>query len=277
MSSKREQYAKENYLFGIEEQVDKAVERVKEAYDFSQKLKLGKLYVAFSGGKDSVALYGICRKSFGQDLLNCCDFHYNVTGIDHPELVYFIRDNFPFVHRDMYEESMWQLILKKKMPPTRLMRFCCEELKERGGSGRFVLTGVRWQESSRRKRTRGALEVDGRILNADNTEDRRLLEHCVPKQKYVANPIVDWSEETVWRFIVEEGLPYCALYDKGYSRLGCIGCPMDTDRDEVLDAYPAFKAQYIRTFEKMVKIRKKNGMKCTWNNGQEVMDWWLKE
>lgn len=277
MSSKAEIYKRENFLFDIQEETDKAIERVKQAYDFSQRLALGKLYVAFSGGKDSVALYGICRLAFGEKIHDCCELHYNVTGIDHPELVHFIKREFPFVHFDMYEKPMWTLILENKVPPTRLMRYCCKELKERGGNGRFVLTGVRWAESPRRKAKRGELEVDGKILNADNSEDRRLLEHCVPKQKFISNPIVDWSDETVWKFIVENELPYCSLYDRGFHRLGCIGCPMDGNRKEVLDLYPKFKAQYIRTFEKMVKIRKEQGLKCSWNTGEEVMDWWLEK
>lgn len=273
--TKRSVYREENFLFGIDEEIGKSVERVKDAYCFAQRLGLRKLYVCFSGGKDSVAVYGICKLAFGDELLDKCEFHYNVTGIDHPELVRFIRSEFPFVSRDMYEKSMWELILKNGTPPTRLMRYCCKELKERGGVGRFCITGVRWEESSRRKNNRGELEVDGKILNADNDEDRRLLEHCIPKQKYICNPIVDWSEEMVWRFIVKESLPYCKLYDEGFSRLGCIGCPMDTGRRKVLDAYPKYKEQYVRTFDKMVKKRISEGKKCSWADGQAVYDWWI--
>ena len=274
-SSRKELHARENYLFGMEEVTDKAIARIKEAYGFSQRLGLGKLYVCFSGGKDSVALYGICRLAFGDSLLDCCEFHYNVTGIDHPELVYFIRKHFPFVQRDMYGKSMWNLILENRIPPTRLARYCCRELKERGGEGRFCLTGVRWAESSRRAVNRGILESDGRILNADNGDDRRLLEHCIPKRKHICNPIVDWTDEHVWRFITEQDLPYCDLYDKGYDRLGCIGCPMDTHRRQVLDAYPKFRDQYLRTFRKMLEKRHEAGLSTEWKNEEEVMEWWL--
>ena len=272
---KTDEYKEENFLFSIDDLIEKSVERVKDAYRFSVNLGLGKLYVCFSGGKDSVAILGLCKKAFGDSFLDCCEFHYNVTGIDHPELFYFIRNNFPFVIFDYPETNMWQLILKNKMPPTRLMRFCCQELKERGGLGRFCVTGVRWQESTRRKLNRGALEKDGVILNADNDEDRKELEHCIPKRKYICNPIVDWTEEEVWRFIIKENLPYCSLYDKGFHRLGCIGCPMDSERRKVLENYPKFKRQYIRTFEKMIKLRKEKGLKCDWQTGEEVYEWWL--
>ena len=275
MKMKKDIYCENNFLFPLDDLAKKSVERIKDAYSFSSNLGLGKLYVCFSGGKDSVAILGLCKKAFGDSFLDCCDFHYNVTGIDHPDLFYFIKDNFPFVSFDYPKTNMWNLILKNKLPPTRLMRYCCKELKERGGIGRFCVTGVRWEESSRRKLHRGALEKDGVILNADNTEDRRELEHCIPKQKYICNPIVDWTEEEVWRFIIQENLPYCKLYDEGFHRLGCIGCPMDTERRKVLETYPKFKKQYIRTFEKMIKLRKEKGLKCDWETGEEVYEWWV--
>lgn len=136
-------YAPSNYFLEIEEEKNKAVERIKTAYNFSQQLGLGKLYVCFSGGKDSVAVYGLCRLAFGEEYLNHCEFHYQHTGLDHPELVRFIRKQFPFVERHLPKKTMWELIVENGMPPTRLARYCCKELKEKGGEGRFCLTGVR--------------------------------------------------------------------------------------------------------------------------------------
>ena len=273
--TRREIYSPNNYFVGIDEEKDKAVERVRTAYNFSQQLGLGKLYVCFSGGKDSVAVYGICSLAFGDDLMEKCEFHYQYTGLDHPELVRFIRKEFPFVERHLPERTIWEMIPAKGMPPTRLARYCCGELKERGGDRRFCLTGVRWAESFRRRNNRGEFESDGLLLNVDNTEDRRLLEHCIPKRKHICNPIVDWSEETVWRFISEQGLPYCSLYDKGFDRLGCIGCPMDTHRAEALDSYPKYREAYLRAFGRMLEERNRKGLETTWKTPEEVMEWWL--
>ena len=269
----------------IEESYRIAADRIVSAYRFSQNLGMGKLYVAFSGGKDSVAVYGVCRlaaEMLGLNVLDMCEFHYHITNVDPPELVMFIKREFPFVIRELPEKTMWQLIVQKKMPPTRLVRYCCSELKERGGNGRFCVTGVRRAESIRR-RDRGLFEEYGktkkqaRILFEDNAEDRRELEHCIPKQKYICNPIVDWSEENVWRFIKDQGLPYCSLYDEGFHRLGCIGCPMASKKDKLrsFKRWPKYRDQYIRTFDRMIAVRKEAGLETDWQNGEEVMQWWI--
>lgn len=270
----------------IHEAWHRSAERVVSAYKFSQNLGMGKLYVAFSGGKDSVAVYGVCKlaaEKLGMGVLDICDFEYHITNVDPPELVTFIKKEFPFVHRSRPEITIWDLIVKKKLPPTRIVRYCCSELKERGGKGRFCVTGVRWAESNRRRATRGIFEDYGRtkaqakILFEDNDEDRRELEHCIPKQKYICNPIVDWSEENVWLFIEEHGLPYCKLYDEGFRRLGCIGCPMSSKKEKLrsFERWPKYRNQYVRTFDRMIAARKESGLETEWESGEDCFEWWI--
>jgi len=38
------------------------------------------------------------------------------------------------------------------------------------------------------------------------------------------NPLADWSEEDVWRYIRDNDVPYNALHDKGYPSIGCEPC-----------------------------------------------------
>lgn len=267
----------------IESIYKKSAERIISAYELSQAQGKGKLYVAFSGGKDSVAVYGICKlaaEMMGRGVLDICEFHYNVTCVDPPELVQFIKREFPFVIMDNPSVTMWELIPKKLMPPTRLVRYCCQELKEKGGKGRFCVTGVRWAESLKRRNLRGVYEKQnskGFILFDDNDEGRRALEHCIPKGKFICNPIVDWSDEEVWMFIKDQKLPYCGLYDQGHKRLGCIGCPMGTKKQRVaeFERWPTYKRAYIRAFEKMLKEREEKGLKTEWKTGEEVFTWWI--
>lgn len=256
-------------------------------------------HLAFSGGKDSCAikmladLAGVEYKA-----------HYSVTGVDPPELCYFIKEKHPDViwdiprDRDGRRITMWSLIEKKGMPPTRRIRYCCQALKESQGKGKLTITGVRWAESSRRKRNHGEVTLmsknasrtaerefgdfdykitdqGGVILPLDNIENRRMVEMCYKTHKTVLNPIIDWSDEDVWEFIEEYEIPYCCLYDQGYKRLGCIGCPMSRKQREEFDAYPRYKNLYLMAFDKMIAARKANGLKTTWNSAEEVMEHWI--
>lgn len=264
---------KENTLFGERDKVAIAVERIKFAAQIAQSRNLGALYVAFSGGKDSLCLSKLCELA-GVPY----ELHYNMTGIDPPEVIKYMQDNFPQLIWHRFEKSMFQLIIEKHMPPTRLVRFCCSELKERGGQGRMCLTGVRWAESTRRKNSRKHFErfSKEKMLFNDNEEERRQFEHCQLKGKFVVNPIIDWTDEDVWEFIRSNNLKYCCLYDEGFTRIGCIGCPMapTKQREEEFERWAGFKRAYIKTFDKMLE-NMTDKQNVSWKTGEDVFNWWL--
>ena len=112
-------------------------------------------YLAFSGGKDSVVIKALAQMAGVK-----YDAHYHVTSVDPPELVRFVLDQHKDVSFDIphYDDgkpiTMWNLIPKHSMPPTRVVRYCCDFLKERGGENRRIVTGVRWAESARRAANR---------------------------------------------------------------------------------------------------------------------------
>lgn len=242
-------------------------------------------YLAFSGGKDSEVIKELAKMAGVK-----FDAHYNHTTVDPPELVRHIRNNHKDVNINYSDTTMWQLIEKKLMPPTRMVRYCCDVLKEGGGDGRFVITGVRWAESARRMNSRNVIEFDAYgskskkavenrkifLLN-DNEERRRMMESCQIKGKHILNPIIDWEDSDVWEFIKMRGINYCELYDKGYDRLGCIGCPLAGTKNMEFDfeKYPKYKENYIKAFDRMIKAREEKGLETEWKNGSEVMEWWL--
>lgn len=119
-------------------------------------------YVAFSGGKDSQCVYHLCQMAGVK-----FDAHYAVTTVDPPELVNFIKQYYPDAWEGRHHQrnpegivyTMWNLIPHKRMPPTRLVRYCCEKLKESGGDGRVTVTGVRWAESVNRQKNQGLVNI----------------------------------------------------------------------------------------------------------------------
>lgn len=258
-------------------------------------------YLAFSGGKDSV----VCKALLDMAGVKY-DAHYRVTSVDPPELVRFIRDKHPDVERDIPRYSdgspitMWNLIPKKLMPPLRNVRYCCKMLKEGGYNGRKGITGVRWAESANRRLNQGVATIFGNkarrevqdrqnfkeankgglILVNDNDDSRRTVEQCYKQNLTNINPIIDWEDSDVWQFIKAEKVPYCELYDEGFQRLGCIGCPLASvkHREREFLRWPKFKTAYLKAFDRMLQERDKRGKERRDNmfsSPQSVFNWWM--
>lgn len=238
-----------------------SIERIKQI-----EPRGGSWYLAFSGGKDSCVIKALCDMAGVK-----YDAHYRVSSVDPPELIRFIKEKHPDVTFDFPRDkdgkviTMWNLIPKKHMPPTRMVRYCCQYLKEDGGEGRDKITGVRWAESVRRKNNRSGLEIedghkDRTKLDPDNM-DEDMVRYCMQSKGFVLNPIIDWSTDEVWEFIHRYNIPYCELYDQGFKRLGCIGCPMATpkEKEREFKRYPKFKEAYIRAFDRMIKAQIEGG------------------
>lgn len=274
------------------DKVHTAIERLKAASDMSLSHYKKPLVVTTSGGKDSSVCVALAERA-GIPF----EVMHNHTTADAPETVYFVRAefkrleekwinctiNFPYYKGERV--TMWSLIPQKLMPPTRLVRYCCSALKERGGAGRFITTGVRWAESAKRKDSRGIYEnmpsdqSKKIVLSNDNDDRRRLFETCRLKSKRVCNPIVDWTDEDVWGFLESEHIAINPLYGCGYSRVGCIGCPMagTTGRQREFVRYPTYQRAYIRAFDRMIEERKRSGKETTWKTGLDVFHWWMQD
>lgn len=243
-----------------------------------------------SGGKDSSVLKRIaekCREKYGFEF----SIQHNHTTLDAPETVYFIRrerererENGIEYEINYPKMSFEQLCLKKQMLPTRIARFCCEYLKERPDmdKGRLTrtITGVRKNESTFRKHNQGivtmidAVEtkegaIDGvnfkknpkggvMLMNYDNSENAEMIYTCFRTNKTLVNPLINWTDDDVWRYIRDEKIPYNPLYDCGWHRVGCIGCPMAQRRGRAFEfeRYPKYRDRFIRIADKIVEMRK---------------------
>ena len=131
----------------------KAIERIQTASQMSLQHYGQPLVCTYSGGKDSdVMLELFLRSGVPFEVVN------SHTTVDTPQTVRHIRERFKRLEEQgiqatirMPKMSMWRLIVKKKMPPCRMQRYCCEYFKEVSTPNRFVATGVRWAESQNRK------------------------------------------------------------------------------------------------------------------------------
>lgn len=240
----------EKTLFGKLNKVEQAIARIRlhepdEGY-----------YVAFSGGKDSCVVLDLIKRADVK-----YDAHYNITTVEPPELLKFIRGYHPEVIIEKPEIPMYKLIEKKGILPTRLARYCCAVYKERGGIGRTVVTGIRKAESNNRSK-------------------RSMVEPCNKhRNKQILHPIIEWSTEDVWEYIKNYNVPYCELYDKGWKRIGCIGCPFAStqQRKRDLAQYPHIKKMWLYGCQKVIDKRKATGKKATFNCAEDMYEWWLSD
>lgn len=239
----------EKTLFGIVDKINEAIQLLKDLEPEEG------YYLAFSGGKDSIVI-----KQLAIEAGIKFDAHYNVTTIDPPELVYFIKKN----HKDVIFERPAKAFVSR-LPeagfPQRQRRWRCAEYKENGGNGRAVITGIRAAESTKRAK-------------------RKYVELCYrgTGKRYV-NPILSWTDSDVWDFIHDRKLLYCPLYDEGWKRIGCLFCPNAGTAHRLMEAgkYPRYTKIFIRAFEKLKADRETKGLHGMdrWGTGEEAFWWWL--
>ena len=262
-----------NTFFEVEDKVQMAIDRLKHYAPHLKSRGEDKFYVAFSGGKDSVVLLDIVKRA-GVPY----EAVYNVTTVDPPELVRFIKKEYPEVRCDRPEKSMFQMIVKKGFP-IRQKRWCCEYFKERSsGTGRLVVTGIRAAESFRRSQ-------------------RKLFEPCYQNRgrkvlrgegTYYLNPILDYTVKDVWEYIKTYNVTYSPLYDerdaKGnrlWKRLGCIMCPMGTaaHRKREGKRWPKMYNAYAHAFQRLLDRWAAEGTHPDYlknfPDGNVFVEWWI--
>ena len=246
----------------LERKIELAIKLLQGYEEMALQSSPDGFYLAFSGGKDSIVIKELAKMA-GIKFKPW----YNQTTIDPPELIYFIQQHHADVEWNRAKMNMCEyLSFADKGPPTRINRWCCQIYKEGGGDGLFKIIGVRAAESARRKY--GWKQV---VLNNRGRGP-------------VLCPILYWSDEDVWNFIKKRNLPYCCLYDQGFSRLGCIGCPMSGEKGAKRDflKWPKFEKMWQngikKYFEKWKDVPRKDGEERwlwrfeTW---KDLWDWWV--
>ena len=229
----------------------------------------GGYFLAFSGGKDSQTLYHIAQLAGVR-----FEGHMNLTSVDAPEVIRFVRKHYPEVELIKPKDSIYHVAERKQLLPTKKVRWCCEEYKEHAGAGKVTLIGIRRQESSRRKK-RNEVEIDSRKysgtldgldeyrkakgINITNATEETTIGCISGKESLLISPIINWTERDVWKFLNDVvRVPHCELYDQGFHRIGCIGCPMSNPRQKRIEneRWPHVKRNWIKA---IISIRHGGG------------------
>ena len=231
-------------------------------------------YNTFSGGKDSQCLYHLVKMAGVKEKT-----HMNLTSVDPPEVIRFVKRNYPDVELIKPDMSIYDMAKKKHLMPTRRFRWCCAEYKEMSGAGKVTLIGIRKEESARRAK-RGEISTSIKGKRTEETFDQ-WSEHeekmvtCVGgKDKILVSPIIHWTERDVWEFLNSNKIPHCELYDQGFTRIGCICCPMSPQRQKrkEVESWPHVKRNWIKTIKWLID----NGyINYNFSDAETGFRWWI--
>lgn len=287
------------------DKITKAMEAFKTAEKIANDFYDKPVVVTYSGGKDSDVLLDLALKS-GIDF----EVSHSVTTVDAPQTNKHVKAVFNDLEKRgivAYKRlpkykgeptNMFDLIVKKGIPPTRMVRYCCSVFKESTEKNRVVALGVRAAESSKRMNRDTSStwsskmsdtkyfslsHVDEVFENAkdqDEVWDCTLVTTARKHKTIIVNPIYEWSDSDIWDYIRENNIKYNELYDMGYKRVGCILCPLARKSEKLRDivTFPKYKDRYIKAFDKMLEARRLAGKDDThgeWTDGKGVFRWWI--
>ena len=290
----------------------KAVLRL--ASEMSQHYYHKPIVICYSGGKDSDVILRLAMETLKPEEIEVL---HSVTTLDSCITNKYVNETFAELEgkgikaekhiplgKDGNPTNMWKLIAEHTMPPTRTIRYCCQILKETSTPNRVAVLGVRGGESTKRKGrdffgVRGGSYSKATFFSFDHTAEvhREALERenepngtvwdctlikVMREQKdTVVNPIYEWSDTDVWDYLKGNHYPYNPMYDKGYHRVGCIGCPMATYKQKMKEFadFPYARDMFIKAFDEMLANMKKDGKEARngWKTGMDVYKWWIEE
>lgn len=274
MEEKEKINLKEKYNFSDDliDKIEHSIDVIRKAEPLALQFYEKGFYLCFSGGKDSQCLYHVAVLAGVKFEANM-----NMTSIDPPQVVKFVKKNYPDVVKHAPEINFYNLIIKKKSLPFATKRFCCDILKERGGANTVSLIGIRAEESKKRA-SRNELEITRRKLSVSFDqfdEHKEKMITCVGgKDKVLISPILAWTSENVWEFLNKLGVPHCELYDQGHERIGCLFCPMSRIRE--MRMFPEKFPHQTKKFKDAIRKLCEMGKYQALNSDPElVFEWYL--
>lgn len=209
----------------------------------------GKVYVSFSGGKDSTVLLHLVRRQFKETIGVFCD-----TGLEFPEIRQFVKNceniriikpknkfkniiekyGYPFPSKEQafYIEQYkttkseklqkirienknfsisekWKFLINSKF---NVSSKCCDFLKKNPFKIFEKQTGLK-------------PIIGTKIIDSELRRQKYGITGCNSFEgKIASRPLSIWTDKDIWDYIKKYNLNYSKIYDMGYERTGCVFC-----------------------------------------------------
>jgi len=235
----------------------------------------GNVCISFSGGKDSLVLLHLVRKQFPDTKAAFVD-----TGLEFPEIRNFVKTisdvlivkpkikfkeviekyGYPVVSKEISQKiyeirnSNSEKLINKRLygdengngkisekwkflinAPFKISNKCCDVMKKapfkkvmKDFDGVFV--GTMAEES--RLRTTSYLKSGCINYNGG---------HCMP--------LAFWTEKDIWEYIEKYNLKYSEIYDKGYTRTGCMFCMFGLNLENSPNRFEKMKKTHPKIYD----------------------------
>ena len=169
--------------------------------------------VSFSGGKDSLAAYGITACAVKDP-----ELLFTNTGLEFPETLEYVerfaKENNLVLH--MAEAgTAFKDNVDTFGPPAKDFRWCCKVCKLGPISDLIA-----------KQYPKGTITCEGnRSLESFSRADTQFVTRnpFVPNQTNL-NPVRDWCAAEIWGYIWMRNLDYNPLYERDFERIGCYLC-----------------------------------------------------
>ena len=218
----------------------------------------GRVYLAFSGGKDSTVLMYLCEILYKD--IPCVFVN---TGCEYPDIVKFVykmRDmghNVQIIRpkstpRKVWREYGFPLVSKEVAEQIRAIRNNPGSIKARKALGlvdpksMFVLNS-RWRylidepyetseiccdklkkgPSKRFSKETGLKPIVGVMASESLMREKTYIRRggCnVFGDNAMSHPLSIWTDDDIWEFVQREGIELAPIYYKGAQRTGCVAC-----------------------------------------------------
>lgn len=228
--------------------------RIKEWYEAHG----GKVYVSFSGGKDSTALLHLVRSMYPETIGVMFD-----TGMEFPELRDFALGTENVValkpkktFAKTLKDHGYPVISKQVAMAINRYRAAGTELdrQKRLGNVEGYKIGTipkKWQflidapfkiserccDVLKKNPAKIAAKKYGAafvgVMAGDSNQRLRSYQKCNAFDRGISAPMLFWTDEDVWSYLRLNNIEYAPVYDMGYPRTGCVFClfGMEYDKD----------------------------------------------